>query len=76
MITDTEIKIKGFHMLIGSLGEIEAQRFISLLLFAARTDWDAETDSKAPEVVARLKRDLPGKATRLPRFLRVYSQRA
>ncbi len=30
MITDTEIKIKGFRALLESLGEIEAERFISL----------------------------------------------
>jgi hypothetical protein len=32
MITDTEIKIKGFRVLIEALGEIEAERFISLIM--------------------------------------------
>jgi hypothetical protein len=32
MITDTEIKIKGFRILLEALGEIEAERFISLIL--------------------------------------------
>jgi hypothetical protein len=31
MITDTEIKIKGVRVLMESLGEIEAERFISLI---------------------------------------------
>jgi len=31
MITDTEIKIKGVRVLMDSLGEIEAERFISLM---------------------------------------------
>lgn len=33
MITDTEIRNKGFRVLIESLGEIEAERFISLVAF-------------------------------------------
>ena len=32
MITDTEIKIKGFRVLLEALGEIEAERFISLIM--------------------------------------------
>ena len=32
MITDTEIKIKGIRVLMESLGEIEAERFISLIM--------------------------------------------
>ena len=32
MITDTEIKIKGIEALINRLGEVEAERFISLLM--------------------------------------------
>jgi hypothetical protein len=32
MITDAEIKIKGFKVLLESLGEIEAERFISLII--------------------------------------------
>jgi len=31
-MTDTELKIKGFQILSQSLGDIEAERFISLLL--------------------------------------------
>lgn len=32
MITDTELKIKGFNTLISALGEVEAERFIALIL--------------------------------------------
>ena len=32
MITDTEIKVKGVEALITALGEVQAERFISLML--------------------------------------------
>jgi hypothetical protein len=32
MITDTEIKIRGIQTLINALGELDAERFITLLL--------------------------------------------
>ncbi len=32
MITDTEIRIKGIETLIKALGELDAERFITLLL--------------------------------------------
>lgn len=32
MITDSEIKIKGLEALINTLGEVEAERFISLMM--------------------------------------------
>lgn len=32
MITDTEIKIKGIEVLINSLGEVDTERFISLVM--------------------------------------------
>ena len=31
-MTDTELKLKGFQLLSKSLGDIEAERFISLIL--------------------------------------------
>lgn len=31
MITDTEIKVKGFKALMDSLGSVDAERFISLI---------------------------------------------
>jgi hypothetical protein len=32
MITDTELKIKGFNTLTDTLGTVEAERFITLIL--------------------------------------------
>jgi hypothetical protein len=32
MITDTEIKLKGFQVLFEALGPVEAERFISLIM--------------------------------------------
>jgi hypothetical protein len=32
MMTDTELKIKGFNTLVDTLGEVEAVRFISIIL--------------------------------------------
>lgn len=32
MITDTELKIKGFNTLTATLGAVEAERFITLIL--------------------------------------------
>lgn len=31
-LTDTEIRINGIHALIAALGEVQAERFISLIL--------------------------------------------
>ena len=31
MITDTEIKVSGFQVLVQNLGDVEAERFISLI---------------------------------------------
>jgi len=31
MITDTEIKLKGIHLLSENLGDVEAERFITLI---------------------------------------------
>jgi len=32
MITDTEIKIKGFEALVNTFGQVNAERFISLIM--------------------------------------------
>ena len=32
MMTDTELKIKGFNTLVDTLGEVGAERFITLIL--------------------------------------------
>jgi hypothetical protein len=32
MITDTEIKIKGFEVLVNTFGKVDAERFVSLIM--------------------------------------------
>ena len=32
MLTDTEIKIKGFEVLVNTFGKVDAERFISLIM--------------------------------------------
>jgi hypothetical protein len=32
MMTDTELKVKGFNTLVNTLGEVDAERFITLIL--------------------------------------------
>jgi hypothetical protein len=32
MMTDTELKVKGFNTLVDTLGEVDAERFITLIL--------------------------------------------
>ena len=41
MKTDTEIKTEGFQALVGALGDVEAERFITLILREPfdYTDW-------------------------------------
>jgi hypothetical protein len=43
-MTDTEIKLKGIELLIDSLGEVETERFISLILREPfdYTEWQAK----------------------------------
>lgn len=50
MITDTEIKIKGLEILVDTLGKVDAERFISLIMREPfdytkwhRTLWEGET---------------------------------
>lgn len=54
MITDTEIKIKGFRALIESLGELEAERFIALIMREPfdYTKWQRSllADKTVPEI--------------------------
>ena len=47
MITDTEIKIKGIKALAESLGDVEAERFISLIQREPfdYTEWRQDLDS-------------------------------
>ena len=46
MITDTEIKAKGFHILAKYLGDVEAERFIALIQREPfdYTQWRQNTD--------------------------------
>ncbi len=54
MITDTEIKIKGFQVLLEALGAIEAERFISLIIREPfdYTQWQRSllADRTVPEI--------------------------
>ena len=50
MITDTEIRVRGVEALMSALGEVEAERFISLMLREPfdytkwqRNLWEGET---------------------------------
>ena len=58
MITDTEIKVKGFEVLVASMGLVEAERFIALVqreLFDY-TKWrekGLETDLPVEEISRR-----------------------
>ena len=38
MITDTEIKTKGIHILAQYLGDVEAERFIALIQMDEKSD--------------------------------------
>lgn len=64
MITDTEIKIKGVRALLESLGEVEAERFISLMMREPfdYTKWQRSLliDKTVPEISSsamRLRRE-------------------
>jgi hypothetical protein len=60
MITDTEIKVKGLRVLIESLGELEAERFISLMMREPfdYTKWQRSllTDKTVREISSSAKR--------------------
>ena len=49
MITDTEIKAKGIHILAQYLGDVEAERFIALIQREPfdYTKWRQEMDEKS-----------------------------
>ena len=48
MITDTEIKVKGIHVLAQYLGDVEAERFIALIQREPfdYTKWRQEMDEE------------------------------
>lgn len=56
MITDTEIRLKGIEALIAALGQVEAERFISLIIrepfdytIWQRTLWQTESPEQLSE---------------------------
>ena len=67
MITDTEIKIKGIKALAESLGDVEAERFISLIQREPfdYTEWrqDLDTDLTIDEI-SKKAMDLRNKNTK------------
>ena len=71
MITDTEIKIKGVRALLESLGEAEAERFISLIMREPfdYTKWQRSLlmDKTVPEI--------SGSAMRVPSRSRMRVRR-
>ncbi len=61
MITDTEIKAKGFHVLAQSLGDVEAERFIALIQREAfdYTSWRQDMDEDMSiEEISRIAMDM------------------
>jgi len=64
MITDTEIKIKGVRVLMESLGEVEAERFISLIMREPfdytkwqRSLWTEKTVAEISSSAMRLRKE-------------------
>lgn len=64
MITETEIRIRGVEALISALGEVEAERFISIMLREPfdytkwqRSLWEGETiEEISSRAMAELKK--------------------
>ncbi len=63
MITDTEIKIKGFEILVDTLGKVDAERFISLMMREPfdytkwhRTLWEGKTVAQISRAASELRR--------------------
>jgi hypothetical protein len=68
MITDTEIKMKGFKALLDSLGELQAERFITLIQLEPfdYTEWQRSlwTDKTVSEISGAAKNFRKGRALR------------
>ncbi len=67
MITDTEIKAKGIHVLAQYLGDVEAERFIALIQREPfdYTKWRQEMDEELSiEEISRKAMDLRHKNTK------------
>jgi len=55
-MTDTELKIKGFNILSDALGEVDAERFISLILREPfdYTKWQEHLwENRSPEEISK-----------------------
>jgi hypothetical protein len=66
MITDTELKVKGIHILAKYLGDVEAERFIALIQREPfdYTKWRQGMDEELSiEEISRRAMDLRGKNT-------------
>ena len=63
MITDTEIKIKGFEVLVNTFGKVDAERFISLIMREPfdytkwqRNLWEDKTIAQISQAASELRR--------------------
>ena len=64
MITDTEIKIKGFEVLVNTFGKVDAERFISLIMREPfdYTKWQRDLwEEKTVAQISRAASELRGK---------------
>lgn len=64
MITDTEIKIKGFEVLVNTFGKVDAERFISLIMREPfdytkwhRSLWQEKTIDQISEGASEFRRE-------------------
>lgn len=67
-LTDTEIRVNGIAALIASLGEVQAERFISLILREPfdYTQWQNKLwEDTSLEALSRMAMDFRQKAKRL-----------
>ena len=63
MITDTEIKIKGFEALVNTFGKVDAERFIALIMREPfdytkwqRTLWEEKTIAQISQAASEFRR--------------------
>lgn len=63
MITDTEVRIKGFEVLVNTLGKVDAERFISLIMREPfdytkwqRTLWEGKTAAQISQAASEFSR--------------------
>lgn len=65
MITDTEIRIKGFKALANALGDVDAERFIALVMHESfdytkwqRTLWAEKTVAEISNTAMHFRKEL------------------